>query len=179
MTFSTETFKLEALKPEDASSLSALMITNGKSFQQYLPKILAQNLSEADSKIYILNQNKALKKQTEFTFAIKDIETHEVAGILVLKNLDYTLKQGEFAYCIGKRFSGKGWISQSLKAFLEFAINNLGLKRLQIIIHKTNTNSINVAERCGFKWQKTLKNEFSTSGKTPLDMELYELHYEG
>jgi ribosomal-protein-alanine N-acetyltransferase len=55
----------------------------------------------------------------------------------------------------------------------------LGLKRLQIIIHKTNTNSINVAERCGFKWQKTLKNEFSTSGKTPLDMELYELHYEG
>ena len=61
MTFSTETFTLEALKPEDASDLSELMISNGKSFQEYLPKTLAQNLSETDSSIYISNKNKALK----------------------------------------------------------------------------------------------------------------------
>ena len=178
MTFSTETFKLEALKLEDASSLSALMINNGKSFQEYLPKTLAQNLSEIDSKNYILKKNKALKDQTEFTFAIKDIDTNKVAGLVILKNLDYQINQGEFAYCIGRKFSGKGWITQSIKAFTKFAFRDLGIKTLQIIIHKTNASSINVAERCGFKWSKTLTNEFKPSGRNPIDMELYELHDE-
>lgn len=178
MTFSTETFTLEALKPEDASSLSALMISNGKNFQQYLPKTLAQNLSEADSKIYILNQSEALKKQAEFTYAIKDNETNDVAGIVILKNIDYHLKQGEFAYCIGKRFSGKGWVTQSIKVFTSFVFDELDLKSLQIIIHKTNISSINVAKRCGFTWSKTLENAFTPSDKNPIDMELYELHNE-
>lgn len=176
MTFSTETFKLEALKPRDASSLSALMISNGKTFQKYLPKTLEQNLSEEASKTYISTKNKALKNKTEFTFAVKDNETLAVAGLVILKNIDTQLKQGEFAYCIGKKFSGKGWITQSLKATSKFALEELGLKKLQIIIHKTNVSSIQVAERCGFTWTRTLEKEF-VSEKSSLDMELYELHY--
>lgn len=178
MTFSTETFTLEALKPEDASNLSGLMISNGKSFQEYLPKTLAQNLSETDSSIYISNKNKALINRTEFTYAIKDIETNKIAGLIILKNIDYQIKQGEFAYCVGNKFSGKGWVTQSIQAFTKFAFQELDLKSLQIIIHKTNISSINVAERCGFKWSKTLVNAFTPSGKNSVDMELYELHDE-
>ncbi|HLV14503.1 MAG TPA: GNAT family N-acetyltransferase [Xanthomarina sp.] len=176
MTFSTETFTLEALKPKDASSLSALMISNGRKFQKYLPNTLEQNLSEKDSKIYISKQNKARKNKTEFTFAVKDKETKEVAGLIILKNINYQLKQGEFAYCIGAAYSGKGWITQSIKAATKFAHEELGLKNLQIIIHKTNTRSIHVAQRCGYTWTKTLNQEH-TSGEVNLDMELYELHY--
>lgn len=179
MTFSTESFKLEALKLEDALSLNALMISNGKSFQEYLPKTLALNLSEADSKIYISNQNKAIQSGTEFTFAIKDMDTNLIAGLVILKNLDYQMKQGEFAYCIGKKFSGNGWVTQSIKTVSKFAFEELDLQNLQIIIHKTNENSINVAKRCGFTWSKTLENAFTPSGENPIDMELYELHYEG
>ncbi|GGG35910.1 GNAT family N-acetyltransferase [Bizionia arctica] len=178
MTFSTETFKLEALKPEDAPSLNALMISNGKNFQQFLPKTLAQNLSKIDSEIYISKQNKAIKERTEFTYAIKDIETNVVAGLVLLKSIDYNLKQGEFAYCIGKKFSGKGWITQSINSFTKFAFEELGLENLQIIIHEANTSSVNVAKRCGFTWTKTLKDEFINSDDIALDMELYELQYE-
>lgn len=176
MTFSTETFTLEALKPKDASSLSALMISNGKKFQKYLPITLEQNLSETDSKSYIAKQNKASKNKLEFTFAIKDKESSEVAGLIILKNIDYQLKQAEFAYCIGEKFSGKGWITQSMKATCKFSNEKLGLKNLQIIIHKTNIRSINVAERCGFTWIKTLNKEF-VSSEAILDMELYQLQY--
>ena len=177
MTFSTETFTLEPLKPGDASGLSSLMISNGKSFQKYLPKTLEQNHSEADSKIYISKQTKALKNKTEFTFVIKDSNLQAVAGLVILKNIDYQLSQGEFAYCIGKKFSGKGWMTQSIKATCKFAHEVLGLNNLQIIIHKTNISSIHVAECCGFSWIKTLEKEF-VSGASSLDMELYELQYE-
>lgn len=178
MTLLSDFFLLETLTPENASSLNRLMISNGKRFQEYLPKTLAQNLSETDSKIYIKKKNQAIKNATGYTFAIKDIETKEVVGLIILKNLDLVKKQGEFAYCLGAKQTGKGWMTQSIMASSQFAFNTLGLTTLQIITHKANIESVNVAKRCGFKWTKTLKNEFTPPGKNPVDMELYELHNE-
>ncbi|UPS92467.1 MULTISPECIES: GNAT family N-acetyltransferase [unclassified Bizionia] len=177
MKLKTESFSLEVLKPQDAQSLSRLMISNGKRFQQYLPKTLSENLSEADSKNYIQRKTKQIKNKTEFTFAIKDIDSDDVAGLIILKNIDYQLKQGEFSYCLGQKYSGRGWMTRSIKAAKNFAFNELKLKSLQIIIHKSNLASIQIAERNGFTWIKTLDNEY-VSGKSVLDMELYELQYE-
>ncbi|WP_417201236.1 GNAT family N-acetyltransferase [Bizionia sp.] len=177
MKLKTESFSLEVLKPQDAQSLSRLMISNGKRFQQYLPKTLSENLSEADSKNYIQRKTKQIKNKTEFTFAIKDIDSDDVAGLIILKNIDYQLKQGEFSYCLGQKYSGRGWMTRSIKAAKNFAFNELKLKSLQIIIHKSNLASIQIAERNGFTWIKTLDNEY-VSGISVLDMELYELQYE-
>lgn len=58
----------------------------------------------------------------------------------------------------------------------KFAFDELGLKTLQIISHKTNLRSIKVAENNGFVWQRTLLNEFTPTNESPLDMELYELY---
>ncbi|EGV43059.1 N-acetyltransferase [Bizionia argentinensis JUB59] len=177
MKLHTESFSLEVLKPRDAQSLSRLMISNGRRFQQYLPKTLSENLSEADSKNYIRRKTKKLKNQEEFTFAIKDIDSRDVAGLVILKNIDPVLKQGEFAYCLGQRYSGKGWMTRSIKAAKAYAFNELKLETLQIIIHKSNLPSIQIALRNGFTWIKTLENEHATEDDV-LDMELYELHYE-
>ncbi len=57
-----------------------------------------------------------------------------------------------------------------------YAFETLGLETLQIITHKGNMSSIKVALNNNFEWQKTLENEFTTAGETPLDMELYELY---
>jgi len=177
MKLKTESFSLEVLKPQDAQSLSRLMISNGKRFQQYLPKTLSENLSETDSKNYIRRKTAQIKNQTEFTFAIKDIDSGDVAGLIILKNLDHHLKQGEFSYCLGQKYSGRGWMTRSIKAAKDYAFNELKLKSLQIIIHKSNVASIQIAERNGFNWIKTLDKEY-VSGKSVLDMELYELQYE-
>ncbi|WP_418508884.1 GNAT family N-acetyltransferase [Corallibacter sp.] len=170
---SAETFYLAPLNLDDASSLNSLMISNGKRFQAYLPKTLEQNISESASKAYISKKNKEIKEQSEFTFAIKDKDTHNVAGLVILKNLDWNKKQGEFAYCLGSKYSGNGWMTKSIKAAKAYAFDELGLETLQIIIHKTNKTSIRVAERNGFTWKQTLEKEYVT-GKSTLDMELYE-----
>ncbi len=173
----TESFSVEVLKPQDAESLSRLMISNGRRFQKFLPKTLAQNLSEDDSKKYIQKKTAQIQNQTEFTFAIKDIDSAHVAGLIILKNINHQLKQGEFSYCLGQKYSGKGWMTRSIKAVKAYAFNELKLKSLQIIIHKTNVPSIQIAERNAFTWVKTLDKEFVT-GKSTLDMELYELQHE-
>lgn len=56
-----------------------------------------------------------------------------------------------------------------------YAFKSLGLKTLRIVTHKSNIPSVRVAEKCVYKWIKTLKNEFTPVGEQPIDMELYEL----
>ena len=71
---------------------------------------------------------------------------------------------------------GKGYTSTTVTALTKHAFENLGLETLQIITHKDNLSSVKVAEKCAFKWTKTLVKEFTPTGEIPLDMELYELY---
>lgn len=173
--YSSDVFYIESLKLEDALQLNKLLVSNTSHFKQYLPKTLAANRTLEDSKSYIKRKTESMVSNAEYVFTIKDQKTKNIAGLMILKNLDWTLKQGEFAYCIGKNFEGKGWMSEAIKAASNYAIETLGLKTLQIIAHKTNYGSVKVAENSGFIWKETLKDEFTPENEPSLDMELYEL----
>lgn len=174
MDFDSESFYIDRLTLEDASSLNRLMIRNAKNFQQHLPSTLTQNLSKSDSEVYIKRKIEEFQNRIKFTFAIKTKDTKAVAGLVIIKNIDWISKQAELAYCLGKQFSGNGWMSKSIENIKHFAFEELELKKLQIIIHKSNTRSINVAIRSGFTWEKTLEKAY-LSEEELLDMELYEI----
>ncbi|MEO8773814.1 MAG: GNAT family N-acetyltransferase, partial [Gelidibacter sp.] len=109
---------------------------------------------------------------------INDQHSIDIIGLIILKSLDWENKQAEFAYCIGNRFKEKGLMRTAIKATSDYVFDSMGLQTLQIIAHKTNLPSVNVALKCGFKWKETLEDEFTPLNETPLDMELYELRYE-
>jgi len=111
-----------------------------------------------------------------FLFTLKHSETRELAGLIYIKELDWDKKQGEFAYCIGYTFEAQGLTSKAINALSKHAFTDLGIKTLQIIAHKDNLASVNVAIKNNFKWQRTLLKEFTPTGEQPLDMELYELY---
>ena len=170
----SETFYLTPLEIKDVQSLHTLIHSNFENFKLYLPKTVAQNVTLKDSETYIIRKAEENKKKNGLTLAIKEKQTNTVAGLIILKNIDLIKAQGEFAYCISKTFEGRGWMTQTVKNMAQFASKELGLKTLQIITHKTNIGSSKVAEKSGFVWKCTLKNEFIPPMGTPLDMELYE-----
>jgi ribosomal-protein-alanine N-acetyltransferase len=118
---------------------------------------------------------KQFEEKETFLFTLKHSETRELAGLIYIKELDWNIKQGEFAYCISYTFEGQGLTSKAINQLSQHAFNNLGLETLQIIAHKDNLPSVKVALKNGFKWVKTLVNEFTPIGEQSLDMELYEL----
>ncbi|MGB5819957.1 MAG: GNAT family protein [Saonia sp.] len=167
-------FNIAELTQKDALSLSTLMVSNAERFRRFFPLTLAQNLTVADSEAYILKKQGEIKSKTEFTFAIKEKEFRTLVGLVILKELDWTKKQGELAYCIDQKHEGKGWMTHSVDQISKHTFNELGLQTLQIIAHKSNIGSIKVAEKCGYKWQKTLPKAYTPPNEVPLDMELYE-----
>ncbi len=172
----TEAFTIDIMVQEDAPALCTLMVSNSERFSRYFPKTLAQNLTVEASNSFILRKIEEIESNVEFTYALRDYGTKIVAGLLILKNLDWDRKQGELAYCIGSNFERKGWITKAVKEMSNYAFKDLQLKTLQIIVHKSNKASTKVAEKCGFTWQKILEKAHTPPNEAALDMELYELY---
>ena len=173
-----ENYIVDKLQPIDSNQLYQFMLDNKERLNLFFPVTLEMNSSLEKTQEYISIKNKEIVEKTNFTFAIRDKNNQEIVGLIIIKKIDWDKNQGELAYCIGSEIEGKGVTSFAVKKMSNFAFENLGLKTLQIIAHKTNLGSVKVAENNGFVWQKILQNEFTPINGTPLDMELYELYNE-
>ncbi|WP_299548020.1 GNAT family protein [Seonamhaeicola sp.] len=178
MLFDFETFYIEPIQIQDAWDICNFVVANEDRLKHYFPKTLAQNLTPDLSNLFVKKKARQFQEKEEFLFTLKQKETNKLIGLVYLKSLDWTKKQGEFAYCIHYESEGQGIITQAISFLSNHAFNELGLETLQIIVYKNNFPSIKVAENCNFTWIKTLKNEHTPPGENPLDMELYELYKE-
>ena len=178
MYFNLESYYIEPIKTQDAWSICDFIVANEDRLKRYFPKTLEQNLTPNLSKRFTEKKVKQFQNEEEFLFTLKQKETNQLVGLIYIKEIDAVKKQGEFAYCIGYPFEGKGLTTKAVKILCDYAFKGLDLKTLQIIVHKDNLASVKIAENCNFIWKKTLKNAFTPPGETPLDMELYELYFD-
>jgi len=171
-----DSFYLDKIQPKDSWKLCNFAVANEDRFKRYFPKTLEANLTPALSEFFVAKKVKQFADREEFLFVLKHIQTRDVVGLFYIKELDWDKQQGEFAYCIGYPFEGQGLTSKVIKALSEHAFDNLGLKTLQIIVHKDNIASVKVATNNHFEWVETLLKAYTPPGEAPLDMELYELY---
>ncbi|WP_456438082.1 GNAT family N-acetyltransferase [Psychroserpens sp.] len=169
-------FVINPIHESDAWKICNFTIANTDRLKRFFPKTLEENLNPTLSQIYVENRVKAFQNKDLFVFTLKQLDTRKVVGLIIIKELDWTIKQGEFAYTIDYNCNGKGVMSKVIEKLSAYAFETLGLERLQIISHKENLPSVKVALNSNFEWQNTLKNEFTPKGEQPLDMELYELY---
>ena len=166
-------YKIEKINIEDASDIHQLMVSNAERFKRYFPKTLEANLTLTSAQVFATQKVKEFDSKEEFLFTIK--ETNKVVGLVYIKELDWEKKQGEFAYCLDKNCESNGVMTEAVKRLSVYAFDRLGLEILQITVHISNLASIKVAEKCDFKWRKTLLKDHTPPNEDPLDMELYEL----
>ena len=171
-----DNYTVDKICEADASGLTELMTSNSKRFHRFFPKTLAQNLTFKNSKKFAFLKSQEHDSKVEFSFVVKDQNPKKIIGLVILKELDWDKKQGEFAYCIDSNHEGKGLTTKAVKLLSQHAIDVIGLEILQIVVHSSNNGSINVAKNCGYKWQKTLLKAYAPPNESPLDMELFELY---
>lgn len=175
MNHSLVDYTIGPLRQEDALYLNKFFVSNTEKFRKYLPETLAENRTLEDTRSYVHKMLEAMEAKSEFVFTIRHSYNNNIAGLVILTNFDLEKKQGEFSYCLGKNYEGKGWMTAAIKAASEYAKDDLGLETLQIVTDKNNASSIRVAESSGFIWKETLFDEYESDDDTLMEMELYEL----
>ena len=171
-----EQFEICRIQPQDYLGICRMVLDNKERLQTYFPLTKSANLTPELSRQFALVKSKQFDDNEEYLFVLKSKKSEKIIGLIYIKELHWTKQRGEFAYCIDSQFEGRGITTQVVQSLSSYAFDHLGLAILQIIAHKTNVNSIKVAEKCNFTWLRTLENSYTPPGKLPLDMELYERH---
>jgi RimJ/RimL family protein N-acetyltransferase len=100
---------------------------------------------------FIKNSQKSLKKRKGFIFGIELKEKKEVVGVISLENVDFEHRHAEVGYWLGKKYRGKGIMTEAGKLVLNFAFEKLKLHRVDAGVFSDNLISQKVLKKLGFK----------------------------
>jgi ribosomal-protein-serine acetyltransferase len=108
-----------------------------------------------DLKNYILKCKKESEQSNDFGYVI--IYNDTIAGRIGLHHIDKQNKIASIGYWLAKDFAGKGIITKSCKAIIDYAFDVLDLNRIEIKCGTGNFKSKAVPERLGFKQEGIIR----------------------
>lgn len=101
-----------------------------------------------------------------YVFFIFDTTSTRLVGGITLGAVRYGVaRSGQIGYWMGQEFAGKGLMQDAVLALCGFAFGHLGLHRLEAACIPSNTRSINVLEKTGFKREGLLKSYLKINGE--------------
>ncbi len=80
-------------------------------------------------------------------------------GCSGLHDIDWRVPKVEIGYWVRTSYSGKGYITEAIREITRYAIEELGMNRVEIRMSAGNTKSRAVPERLGFTFEGQLRND--------------------
>lgn len=98
-------------------------------------------------------------------FAIVDEADGKFLGMAALVTLDMEGRQAEAGYIVAPGARGRGVASRALMLLTDWALDELGLERVELRITVENEPSIRVAEKCGYEHEGVLRSVHFKQGR--------------
>lgn len=127
-----------------------------------------------DAKAWFDRAAGRLEKREAAQFVIVLRETGDVIGSCLLFKFDEPSARAEVGYVLGRRYWGAGYMFEAMKAVVDCAFEDLGLRRLEAEIDPRNTASAKLLERLRFTREGLLRERWNAKGEIS-DSGLYGL----
>lgn len=100
-----------------------------------------------------------------YDWAIELKEIGQVIGSIGAVNINNEVESIQVGYCIGSKWWHKGIMSEAFKEVIRFFMENVGVNRIEARYDTRNENSGKVMEKCGLKYEGTLRlSDINNSG---------------
>ncbi|ENM5772416.1 GNAT family N-acetyltransferase [Vibrio mimicus] len=156
-----ESNRLKILPPslELQPLMLAAIIESQSELKQFLPWVPHSMTSEESIK----NTQQAIANFQNFAdelrFLLIEKESGQFVGAIGLIIRDKSIPFFEIGYWLRSSFVGFGYISEAVKVLERYAFYDLEAKRVEIKTAENNYKSRAVAERCGYVYEGTHKND--------------------
>ncbi len=166
-----EEIELRIFQEEDAPELFALTDGNREYLRQWLPWV-DKTRSTGDTLTFIKGALDQLRRNDGFQVGIW--YRGQLVGALGYHFWNWMYQKTEIGYWLAAPFQGKGIMTRSCKALVDYAFDKLGLNRVEVLIAAGNTCSRAVPKRLGFVQEAVLRDgEWTKDG--PDDQVVYGL----
>lgn len=119
--------------------------------------------SKLDIENWIITHN---NNKNEVLYLIETAEEQKVIGHVGIYNIDFRVRKAEFAILIaGEDNQGKGYGSLCTKFMIDYAFNELNIRRLTFSLLSDNHRALALYMKYGFVQEGLLKDEQYSFGK--------------
>lgn len=171
-TIETQRLILRRFKQEDAAD----MFNNWASDDEVTKYLSWQTHSDIEVSKKVLDiWVSEYSSQENYNWAIQLKENGSVVGSIVLMHIDNDIENCEIGYCIGRALWKKGIITEAFSAIIDFAFKQVGFRRITGRHQVENPASGRVMEKCGLKYEGTLRRIHRINTGELVDCKYYSI----
>lgn len=166
----------------DGFYLSGLLLTDKPALLEHLSSKDVYNTTlniphpytEAHADSWLKKRISHNQQVKEVSLAIRDVNA-KLIGVVSADNLELgATHKAEIGYWLARPYWGQGIMTDAVKAYVNYAFEELGLLKLVAHVFELNIASAQVLEKSGFKLEGRLRKHFRKDGKL-LDARIYGL----
>jgi ribosomal-protein-serine acetyltransferase len=166
-----ENIKIELINENHSQPIFDIVDQNRIHLRQWLPFVdRMQTVEFAEN--FVKGTMQRNKDGNEFAFVI--IENDKVIGRIGVYKIDGQNKIGEIGYWLAENLQGKGIITKSCKALIDFCFSDLQLNRIEIKCGTENFKSKTIPEKLNFTKEGVIREGELLYDKF-IDLNLYSL----
>lgn len=170
--FESERLSIRAPRVRYAAELNTAV---HESLDELRPWLLwAKELPTVDKYRHILRRgrrNWLARRDFWMMLFLKGTDT--IVGGSGLHRVDWKVPKFEIGYWCRTPYAGQGYIREAVNAITDFAVGNLGARRVEIRMDDRNERSWRVAERCGYELEGILRSNGIAVGGELRDTRVY------
>ena len=129
----------------------------------------------ADAEAFCAAAEESLAEGREYPVLLRRHGDDHVIGSMGLIDIDWTVPKFEVGYWIDSRHVGHGYCSEGTRALARLAFEELGAKRVYLMIDARNRRSWAVAERLGFELEAVLRDSRRDNAGRLSDTRMYAM----
>lgn len=138
--------ELRPLQPEEAPELYALVDANRPQLKKFWWEEKTHSPQDSQCFIEAVTADEAANGAPTRGIYADD----KLIGVAALHTIDWDKKRSLLGYWIGKKESGKGYVTAAVRLLLANAFDYIGLDEVRITARTSNGASLGVARKLGF-----------------------------
>lgn len=107
----------------------------------------------------------SFEDHTGISWVIMEKTTLKIAGYIGLWRIVKEHNRGEIGYALKPKYWGQGIMKEAIDTVVRFGFDKLELHSIMADVNPVNSKSLRVLEKCNFKREAYLRENFFYSGK--------------
>lgn len=138
---------------------------NDKETIVFMDAVPAMEYTEENARSFMEFLNYTKESDEELELGIFESRTNQFIGMCTLENINREYSVCELGYWLEKSYVGKGYMTECVKAIIQYAKDELHMKSINAYVITEHKKSIALLERLGFIRKELLENDTENKGE--------------